>query len=198
MINNMGKGSVVRAGVLALAILIANSVLWAQNRVFDGRMTGGGSVFTDENDLWAPAGTRITHSFQLQCDQFAKPNNLQIEVHLPNGDGGRFHLTELTFAWCMDDPEIDAQTRAPFDTYIGAGIGTFNGQPGYCADWQITDAGERGSADLIRSMRVWHPSNPESCAFESEFVFSIPLGPGHELTFGNHQALATKKTGTTP
>ena len=161
-------------------------------------MTGGGSVFTDENDLWAPPGTRITHGFELHCDQFVKPNNMEIQVHLPNGDGGRFHLDELTFAWCWDDTEIDSKPPvAPFDAYFGAGVGRYNGEAGYCADWEITDAGEPGTKDRIRAMRIWKPSGAD-CSLEEAFLFSIYLEPGHELTFGNHQAHKSSQTGNAP
>jgi hypothetical protein len=115
-------------------------------------------------------------------------NNLHIDVHLPSGESGRFNLTELTFAWCSDDPAI-ANPTAPFDTYQGAGMGTFNGEGGYCADWQFIDVGERDGSDIVNLMRVWLPSTPGNCAFEAGgFIFSVPLGAGHEV-IGNHQAL---------
>ena len=160
-------------------------------RVFNGRMTGGGSIFTDENDLWAPAGTRITHGFELQCDSLDSPNNLQIDVHLPNGESGRFHLDELQYATCWAREDIHpTPPSAPFDVYVGLGIGRYNGVPGYCTQWVFTDAGEPGTEDRIEHLRIWHPSEDGNCALEDEngFVVSIYLDPGHALTFGNHQA----------
>src|ERR1051325_4069473 len=154
-------------------------------RVLNGRMSGGGSIFTDENDLWAPAGTRLTHGFDLHCDSLTQPNNLQVEVHLPNGTGGMFHLDALTLAWCWDDPEIDSSPGAPFNSYFGAGTGQFNGVAGYCADWYFTDAGQPGTEDRVRSMRIWQPLDG-NCANETQFLFSLYLEPGHTLTFGNH------------
>lgn len=153
----------------------------------DGRMTGGGSVFTDENDYFVPPGTRVTHGFQLHCDSSDRPNNLQVNVHLPDGDGSRFHLEELQLAACWDDPTTDPRRpSAPFDHYYGFGVGRFNGEPGYCADWMFTDEGEPGRDDRIEQLRVWH------CETE-QFVFSILQEPGHALTYGNHQAHTAKK-----
>jgi hypothetical protein len=183
----------IAAGVVfGGAWLVTVTKSWAHvggPRVLEGRMTGGGSIFTDENDLWAPTGTRLTHGFELHCDPLDQPNNLEVEVHLPNGEGGRFHLDELTFAWCWDDPDIDPKPpNAPFDSYFGTGTGRYNGVPGYCADWEFTDAGEPGTNDRIRSMRIWKPQDVGNCSHEEEFLFSIYLEPGHTLTYGNHQA----------
>jgi hypothetical protein len=189
--EQMWKDTLARTITLAAVILFAVSGAWAQGRVLNGRMVGGGTFFTDSDDLSAPPGTRITHNFQLQCDLFKEPNNLHIDVHLPSGESGRFNLTELTFAWCSDDPAM-ANPKAPFDTYQGAGIGTFNGEAGYCADWQLIDAGERDGSDVVNLMRVWLPSTPGNCAFEAGgFIFSVPLGADHDV-IGNHQALKSK------
>jgi hypothetical protein len=100
-----------------------------------GRMTGGGSVFN---------GTlRVTHGFELHCDASKPPNNLEV-----NWEGNRFHLENLTSATCIDDPAIRPNPPvAPFDTYIGAGIGNYNGVPGATAKWIFTDAGEPGTKD---------------------------------------------------
>ena len=179
--------------VMCLFISVCN--LWGQPgpRVFEGSMSGGGSIFTGEDDLWVPPGTHLTNSFDLHCDSFKQPNNLQVDVHLPNGASGRFHLDELQFAWCWDDPDINPKPpTAPFDSYYGQGIGRYNGEPGYCADWTFTDAGEPGTNDRVRSMRIWKPRVTGNCSLEESFLFSIYLEPGHALTFGNHQARKEK------
>jgi hypothetical protein len=104
-----------------------------------GRMTGGGSVFTD-------TGVRVTHGFELHCDPELGPNNLEI-----NFEGNRFHLEQLTSVVCYDDPDIDQHPRnAPFDTMIGEGIGRFNNQDGYSVRFKFTDAGEPGYKDFAR------------------------------------------------
>jgi len=103
----------------------------------DGRMTGGGSVFTSD-------GTRVTHGFELHCDVADVPNNLEINW---NG-GNNFHLETLTKAFCFTDPKIDSgHPKAPFNTYVGTGTGKLNGVPGATATWTFTDAGEPGVND---------------------------------------------------
>jgi hypothetical protein len=101
-----------------------------------GRMTGGGSVFTTD-------GIRVTHGFELHCNKNDLPNNLEI-----NWDGGNnFHLTTLTSVTCIDDPKINPRPPvAPFDTMIGAGVGTCNGLPASIT-FTLTDAGEPGTKD---------------------------------------------------
>jgi hypothetical protein len=103
-----------------------------------GRMTGGGSFFADN--------VRFTHGFELHCDPAVLPNNLEINWR---GSSNAFHLTTLTSGVCTDDPAIDPLPRtAPFDTYMGTGVGTLNGVPGALISFTFTDAGEGGSADL--------------------------------------------------
>jgi hypothetical protein len=103
----------------------------------DGRMTGGGSVFTAD-------GTRVTHGFEIHCDVNDVPNTLEI-----NWDkGNNFHLETLTSAFCFTDPKINSgHPAAPFNTYIGTGTGLLNGVAGATASWTFTDAGEPGSND---------------------------------------------------
>jgi hypothetical protein len=86
----------------------------------EGRMTGGGSVFA--------AANRITHGFELHCDELDLPNNLEVNW----GRGNNFHLEELLTATCTDDPTIDQRPpgHSPFDTFIGTGIGRCNGESG--------------------------------------------------------------------
>jgi hypothetical protein len=103
----------------------------------DGRMTGGGSVFEAN-------GTRVTHGFELHCDVNDVPNRLEI-----NWAGNRFHLETLISAYCFTDPNIKAgHPAAPFNTYVGYGIGNYNGTPGATAVWTFSDAGEPGTNDM--------------------------------------------------
>jgi hypothetical protein len=100
----------------------------------EGRMTGGGSVFT-------VAGLRVTHGFELHCDINDLPNNLEINW----GIGNNFHLDELTSATCTDEPGLDPPPPdAGFDTYVGTGTGSCNGEPGATITFTLTDAGEPG------------------------------------------------------
>jgi hypothetical protein len=171
---------------LAIGLLLLADSSWGTippgAELVDGRMTGGGSVFTDENTFFVPSGTRVTHGFQLHCDPALTPNNLQVDIHLPDGESSRFHLEELTFAACWNDPETNSRPpTAPFDHYFGSGVGRLDGEAGYCADWIFTDEGEPGTNDRIELLRIW------VCDTEV-FLFSILLEAGQPLTFGNHQA----------
>jgi len=105
-----------------------------------GRMTGGGSVFGGNS-------FRTTHGFELHCDKSNLPNNLEINW----ASGEKFHLEQLTSAFCFDDPAIAPKPpKAPFDTYVGTGIGRYNGVPGATAEWTFTDAGEPGTKDTAK------------------------------------------------
>jgi len=100
-----------------------------------GRMTGGGSIINN--------GLRVTHGFELNCDSTQNPQNLEI-----NWDGNRFHLEQLTSAFCSLDPTINAgHPSADFNTYKGSATGSFNGVDGATINFVFTDAGEPGSND---------------------------------------------------
>lgn len=104
----------------------------------EGRMTGGGSVFTKDKG-------RVTHGFELHCAVTKLPNNLEVNW----GKGERFHLDVLKTAQCSDDPAIGpAPPKAGFDTYTGTGTGTYNGTPGATIEFTLTDAGEPGTKDF--------------------------------------------------
>lgn len=132
--------------------------------VREGRMTGGGSVFTD--------AVRVTHGFELHCNQTILPNNLEI-----NWDGGnRFHLDSLATAFCFNDPAISPNPPAAgFDTFKGTGTGVLNGAPGATVEWTFTDAGEPGSKDSAKIVI-------------KDFGGSIVLSVSGNLTRGNQQA----------
>ena len=142
----------------------------------NGRMTGGGSVFTTTTAAGQPPiGTRVTHGFELHCDQKDVPNTLEI-----NWDGGnRFHLELLTKAQCKDDPAIPspAPPNATFDTFIGTGTGRLNGVAGATATWTFTDAGEPGVNDTVL-LTITDKNN--------NVVLKVAVPT--KLTKGNHQA----------
>jgi hypothetical protein len=105
----------------------------------DGRMTGGGSIFTADD-------TRVTHGFELHCDMTIGPNNLEV-----NWDKNNFHLEQVTAMVCYDDPALNPLPRpAPFDTLVGQGIGRFNGVSGYHVSFMFTDNGEPGTTDFAQ------------------------------------------------
>jgi hypothetical protein len=105
-----------------------------------GRMTGGGGQIT-------VGGVTITRGFTIHCDILLS-NNLEI-----NWDGAsNWHLGKpLTSAVCTDDPNIDqAPPAAPFDTFIGQGIGKLNGVDGSLVKFTFIDAGEPGKNDMAK------------------------------------------------
>lgn len=162
----------VPAAVIAVATLTVLAGLLLAH--IPGRMTGGGSVFTT-------SGVRVTHGFELHCrvegpngaTSIPTPNNLEI-----NWEGNRFHMETLDQAFCLDDANIAPQPpNAPFDTFIGHGLGRYNGVPGYNVWFQFTDAGEPGTSDTA-FIHILDPDNiNEVLKVETNF-----------LTFGNHQA----------
>jgi len=131
----------------------------------EGRMTGGGSVFTTD-------GVRVTHGFEIRCD--ANDDRQSLEINWPGvNDQNNFHLTDMTTATCSDDPNIEPPPPdAGFDTYTGEGIGTCNGQPA-TIKFVFTDAGEPGTVDTA----VYHISG--ACTLDVSKTL---------LTKGNHQA----------
>ena len=133
--------------------------------VREGRMTGGGSVFTS-------AGVRVTHGFELHCDQTILPNSLEV-----NWEGGnRFHLDNLATAFCFNDPAISPNPPvAGFNSFRGTGTGVLNGAAGATAQWTFTDAGEPGNKD---SMTI----------VIRDFGGSVVLSVSGNLTRGNQQA----------
>lgn len=100
-----------------------------------GRMTGGGSVFTS-------AGVRVTHGFELHCNKDVTPNRLEVNW----GRNNSFHLEQLATASCSDNGN-PYPPAASFNTYIGTGIGRYNGVAGFTAQWTFTDFGEPGTRD---------------------------------------------------
>lgn len=115
---------------------------WVTVSVPTGRMTGGGSVFTDD-------GRRVTYGDELHCASAVLPNNLQINWRGEDGKHHRFHLDVLTTAVCSDDPFIDpGQPPANFDTIDFTGTGSFDGQPGAIVSGTLKDAGEPGTNDF--------------------------------------------------
>jgi hypothetical protein len=153
------------------------------------RWTGGGSIFTGANDFALsttggslPAGTRITHGFELHCDLSA-PNNLEINW----GGGQDFHLTTLTNAVCFHDPSIGgpAPPAADCNTIIAAGVGKFNGVDGYNIEFTFTDQGEPGTSDTA-SYLIWKDGAGGEPGVYDPGIDTLVLMVGSKyLTYGN-------------
>jgi hypothetical protein len=150
---------------------------WAQVTPAPGaacRMTGGGKVFIGNQEVEIGGDEFMTHGFEIHCDR-SPPNNLQVNWRQQGGGGtDRFHLEELTTASCIDDPTITPNPpRAFVDTFIGTGIGKYNGSDGATIQFRFTDAGEPGNADTATIV----------IQFASQEVLNVSA----PLTQGDHQ-----------
>jgi hypothetical protein len=143
-----------------------------------GWMTGGGSILEEiagPGKGKKPKVDRYTHGFRLECVLGEGPNNLQYNDHAQKGV---FHATDITAVRCWDDPALFPEPpAAPFDSMKVAGVGRWNGQPGYVFEAYITDDGEPalGVLDWFE-ITITAPDGS---------VVSSVKGP---LNVGNHQA----------
>ena len=202
MMQNRTMGKALRIPFLTITLFVFASNVWAEE---SGLMTGGGGIFTTTADtdpdgmVDVPAGARIAHAFQLHCaptddhgsPMINPPNNLQINIHLANGDNHRFHLERLTFAQCLQVTS-PGNPSAPFNWYNGAGEGRYDGVSGYCATWIFTDEGDPGANDRIVSLRVGLPNSSGECGFSEVSVGNEGEDGGRFLYSGNHQTLRTR------
>jgi VCBS repeat-containing protein len=134
------------------------------------RMTGGGTLEKGKGK----GKVGVSHGFELHCNPDELPNNLQVNW---NNKSDRFHLEMLTSAVCIDDPDIsEAPPVAGFDTYIGEGIGRYNGEPGATITWIFTDAGEPGKNNDYGEMTITDANG------------TVVLEVTGSLNQGNHQA----------
>ena len=132
----------------------------------DGRMTGGGGQITIGSMF-------ISRGFTIHCD-IVLSNNLEI-----NWPGNKWHLDKpLTSALCIDDPAIAPEPPpAPFDTFIGEGIGRLNGVDGYLVRFTFADAGEPGGKNDRAQIVITAP--------DGSVVLNVPMS---FLDRGNIQA----------
>lgn len=116
-----------------------------------GRMTGGGNQLTIIDGV----EVKVSRGFTIHCD-IALSNNVEV-----NWDGNRWHIDKpLTRATCLDDPAIDpTQPAAPFDTFIGEGVGRLNGVDGSTIRFTFVDSGEPGGRNDSASIRIWAPGD---------------------------------------
>lgn len=114
----------------------------------NGRMTGGGSQIRVD-------GVRISRGLTIHCD-ITLSNNVEV-----NWSGGnKWHLGKpITSAICLDDPNVSPiPPDAPFDTFIGEGLGSLNGVHGSWIHFTFVDAGEPGSSDFAK-IQIWAPGD---------------------------------------
>lgn len=109
----------------------------------NGRMTGGGG---QNIDLANDGSIYVTRGFTIHCD-IVLSNNLEI-----NWPGHKWHIDKpLDSAHCIDDPAFNPEPPpAPFDTFIGVGTGSYDGEDGAVATFTFIDAGDgkAGKNDL--------------------------------------------------
>ena len=141
-----------------------------------GRMTGGGGQITI-GDVY------ITRGLTVHCD-IVLSNNLEI-----NWPDNKWHLDKpLTSATCIDDPNYNPEPpAAPFDTFIGVGIGRLNGVDGYRVEFIFIDSGEKGGKHDKSQIVIYAPDNT--------VVLNVPLD---DLDNGNLQAHYDQPHGGNP
>ena len=147
-----------------------------ENCEFIGRMTGGGGQVSI-GDVY------ITRGLTVHCD-ITLSNNLEI-----NWPDNKWHLDKpLTSAECVDDPAYNpVPPAAPFDTFIGVGIGRLNGVDGYRVEFIFIDSGEKGGKNDKSQIKIFAPDNT--------LVLDVPLD---DLDNGNLQAHYDQPHGGNP
>ena len=147
-------------------------------------MTGGGSV------LQSGTTGRVTHGFEVHCGTDANPSSANNSLEVNWGSAGNKHHFELSDVLissdCFYDPSVGSPNPPPpgFNTFIGDGTGTLDGQSGATIHFTFTDAGEPGGTNGTPP--------PDTAAFLITDAFgTVVLSvPDTALTYGNHQALA--------
>ena len=114
--------------------------------VLQGRMTGGGGKLVEVG------GGDVTYGLTLHCD-ITLSNNLEI-----NWPGNKWHLDKpITFADCQDNNPTPEPPRAPFDTFIGEGLGKLNGVAGSRVEFTFIDDGEGPTSNDQAQIKVFAP-----------------------------------------
>jgi hypothetical protein len=133
--------------------------------VKQGRMTGQGTIDSSYG--------RSHHVFRNSiCNRDKFPD---LMVWWP---GNRFKLTSYSSPLtCVDTPADEGNPRAGFDTIVGQGEGTLNGESGATASFRFTDAGEPGRNDTATITIV---------NADGDVVFQ--LNNARIAAGGNHQA----------
>ena len=128
-----------------------------------GRMTGGGKFEFDNISTTGDGGG----GFTLHCNLAAQPphpQNLVVTFKDANNKENQFKLTDLDYALCTDDPDIDQGPNADFDTFNGRGRGTLrigNGpaRTGYRIEFTFIDGGEPGKQTDSGAVQIYGPGD---------------------------------------
>ena len=174
--RNRIKHYAPRLGILALAMTVTVVMAAPRSGCW---MTGGGSIFAAEYG----GQPRITHGFELDCVP-RRSDNLQVN---DPGSGWSFHLGNVDYAICIDDPGIEPNPPdALFDTYVGEGTGicrNVGGESRNCwAAWTFTDGGEIGGC--LRDTAIIEVRD-----YDDNLLIAI----SGDVDCGNHQAHSKKK-----
>ena len=151
------------------------AIVWFKNILTEGmnpgRMTGGGGQIRFD-DIY------ITRGFTIHCD-ITLSNNVNV-----NWPDNHWHIDKpLTSAECIDDPAVEpAPPPAPFDTFIGEGIGSLNGVDGSFIRFVFVDGGEPSGGGDRASISIWAPGDDPDTDTP---VLLLPMTP---LDNGNIQA----------
>ena len=143
----------------------------------DGRMTGGGGQTVAIGDIY------VTRGFTIHCD-ITLSNNLEI-----NWPGNKWHLDKpLTSADCIDDPAVSPEPPpAPFDTFIGVGVGRLNGVDGYRVEFTFVDSGEPGGNNDRAQIQIFAPDNSLVLDVPMDFLDNGNLQAHYDQPHGNNR-----------
>jgi len=98
----------------------------------NGRFTGGPNAVE-------VGGAKVTTGLQIHCH----PKDPSVNFEINWGGGENFHLTDVTTVSCFDSPsETPQPPRAPVDTIVATGYGTYNNAAGYTIVFTLVDSGE--------------------------------------------------------
>jgi len=135
-----------------------------------GRFTGGPNAIEI-------GGAKVTTGLQIHCH----PKDPSVNFEINWGGGENFHLTDLTTVSCFDSPGLTPEPpKAPVDTMIATGFGTYNGATGYTIEFLLGDSGEPDNkrTDIMRIL-IYKTSDP------TDVKLNVPL---QNITAGNIQA----------
>ena len=135
-----------------------------------GRFTGGPNGV----DV---GGVKVTTGLQIHCH----PKDPSVNFEINWGGGENFHLTDVTTVSCFDSPlEMPQPPKAPVDTIVATGYGTYNGNTGYTIEFVLVDSGEPDNkrTDQMRIL-IYTTGDP------GDIKLNLPL---QFITAGNIQA----------
>lgn len=145
--GHIDRKLVVLLGVIALAVAVMVPAMAFGGGVpscgkkcpasLKGRMTGAGTVITDE---YGRSHYTLRNSV-CASDRFP-------DLKVQWSGGNRFDVTDYSSPLrCVDTAANEGRPRAGFDTIVGQGTGVLNGEEGASATFSFTDAGEPGRND---------------------------------------------------